>query len=74
MTVGAMTIDEAAQAMTPPMPRRELARRLKNVAPVATIYGRRGRRPKAYPVADILRAHADWLREAVPKRERPAGR
>jgi hypothetical protein len=59
----AMTIDDAAQAMTPPMPRRELARRLKHVAPVGTVYGRRGRRPKAYPVAEILRAHADWLRE-----------
>lgn len=61
-----MTIDEAAKAMTPPIPRRELARRLKHVAPVATVYGRRGRRPKAYPVAEILRAHAEWLRERTP--------
>jgi hypothetical protein len=58
-----MTVDEGARAMTPPMPRRELARRLRDVPPVATVYGRRGRRPKAYPVAAILQAHADWLRE-----------
>ena len=49
--------------MDPPMPRRELARRLAKVAPTGTAYGRRGRRAKTYPVAAILRAHADWVRE-----------
>lgn len=58
-----LTITEGAAAMTPPMPRRELARRLKGVAPVGRSWGRRGRRPATYPVGAILRAHAEWLSE-----------
>lgn len=58
-----MPLREAAEAMSPPIPRRELARRLRNVAPVASVYGRRGRRAAEYPVGEILRAHAEWLRE-----------
>lgn len=59
--MGVMTLADAAQAMCPPIPRRELARRLKDVAPVAAQYGRRGRRAKLYPVAEIMRAHASWV-------------
>lgn len=58
-----MTISDAAQAMDPPIPRRELARRLKEVATVGTEYGRRGRRAALYPVDAIMRAHAAWVRE-----------
>lgn len=49
--------------MSPPIPRRELARRLKSVPPVAAQYGRRGRRAALFPVAEIMRAHAAWMRE-----------
>jgi hypothetical protein len=58
-----MTITEGAAAMSPPMPRRELARRLKDVAPSGTQYGRRGRRATLFPVDEILKAHADWMRK-----------
>lgn len=58
-----MTISDAAQAMHPPIPRRELARRLKDVAAVGTEYGRRGRRAALYPIDAIMRAHAAWVRE-----------
>ena len=58
-----MTITDGARAMQPPMPRRELARRLKDAAPTGTQYGRRGARAKLYSVADIMRAHAEWVRE-----------
>jgi hypothetical protein len=60
---GALTISDGAKAMRPPMPRRELARRLKHVAPVGTQYGRAGRRAATYPVAEILKAHAAWVRD-----------
>lgn len=63
MTAPAMTLADAARAMTPPIPRRELARRLAGVPPVGTVYGRRGRRAKTFPVAEIFKAHAGWLRE-----------
>jgi hypothetical protein len=56
-----MTISDAAQAMSPPIPRRELARRLRDVATVGTEYGRRGRRAALYPVDAIMRAHAEWV-------------
>lgn len=56
-----MTISDAAQVMTPPIPRRELARRLRDVATVGTVYGRRGRRAALYPVDAIMRAHAEWV-------------
>lgn len=59
---GGMTIRDGAAAMRPPMPPRELSRRLKDVKPIGTQYGRRGRRPALYPVAEILRAHAEWVR------------
>lgn len=59
-----MTLADAAAAMSPPIPRRELARRLEGVATVGTQYGRRrGRRPKLYPIEAIMRAHAAWVRE-----------
>lgn len=58
-----MTITDAAQAMRPPIPRRELARRLRDVATVGTEYGRRGRRAALYPVDAIMRAHAEWVRD-----------
>lgn len=58
-----MTLGDAAEAMTPPIPRRELARRLKGVAPAGAQYGRRGRRAALYPVDAIMRAHAEWVRE-----------
>lgn len=57
-----LTISDAAEAMRPPIPRRELARRLKDVASVGTEYGRRGRRAALYPVDAIMRAHAEWVR------------
>ena len=60
-----MTLSDAAAAMNPPIPRRELARRLKNVATVGTEYGRRGRRAALYPVDAIMRAHADWVRASI---------
>lgn len=60
---GGMTITDGAAAMVPPMPRRELARRLAGVRPVGKRYGTRGRRAAAYPVGEILKAHAAWLRE-----------
>ena len=60
--MGAMTLADAAAAMQPPIPRRELARRLREVAPVGSVYGRRGRRAALYPLAEILRAHAEWVR------------
>jgi hypothetical protein len=62
-----LTITEGAAAMTPPMPRRELARRLKGVAPMGQTWGRKGRRPTTYPVDAILRAHAEWLGECHAK-------
>jgi len=58
-----LTITEAAEAMRPPIPRRELARRLKNVAAVGAQYGRRGRRAALYPVEAVMLAHAEWVRE-----------
>jgi hypothetical protein len=48
--------------LDPPIPRRELARRLKDVAPCGSEFGRKGRRPKLYPVKEIMLAHADWVR------------
>lgn len=68
MSTPAMTLAEAARAMTPPMPRRELARRMKDVRAVGAVYGRRGRRAATYPVADILRAHTEWLRDHAERR------
>lgn len=58
-----MTLHEAALAMTPPIPRRELARRLKGVKPVGEVWGRTGRRPRLYPVGAIFQAHAAWMAE-----------
>lgn len=63
MTGPSMTVSEAAEAMVPPIPRRELARRLKGVPPVGTRYGALGRKPKLYPVAAIMLVHAEWVRE-----------
>lgn len=60
---GGMTITDGAAAMVPPMPRRELQRRLVGVEPVGKRYGTRGRRAAAYPVDAILTAHAAWMRE-----------
>lgn len=58
-----MTLTEAARVMDPPIPRRELQRRLKHVEPLGKRWGYPGRRPALYPVAAILLAHADWVRE-----------
>jgi hypothetical protein len=58
-----MTVEEAAQAMVPPIPRRELARRLKDVPPIGAVWGRKGRRPKTYPVDAIFKAHAAWVHD-----------
>lgn len=59
------TITEAAGQLHPPIPRRELARRLSAVHPVGALYGRRGRRAKVYPLREILLVHARWVRERV---------
>jgi hypothetical protein len=72
-----MTLREGAAAMTPPMPRRELARRLAGVDPVGTVAGRLGRRPKLYPVTAIMQAHAAWVKEQANRARTataPAGR
>lgn len=62
--MSSMTVGDAARAMTPPIPPRELARRLKDVAPVGKEYGRkRGRRPNLYPIGEIFKAHAAWVKE-----------
>ena len=61
------TISEAAGHLHPPIPRRELARRLSVVPPVGTLYGGRGRRAKVYPVREIMRAHAEWVRERATR-------
>jgi hypothetical protein len=58
-----MTLADAAAAMRPPIPRRELARRLSGVVAVGTQYGRRGRRPRLYSIEAIMHAHAEWVRE-----------
>jgi hypothetical protein len=58
-----LTISEGAAVMTPPMPRRELARRLKGVEPLGSTWGRKGRRAAVFPVDAILRAHAEWVGE-----------
>lgn len=63
-----MTISDAVEALDPPIPRRELARRLKGIAPVGTQHGRRGRRAKLYPVAAIMVAHAEWVRSKDTRR------
>jgi hypothetical protein len=55
-----LTLAEAVQVLDPPMPRRELARRLKDVAPCGSTYGRRGRRAAVYPIDAIMRVHAAW--------------
>lgn len=60
-----LTLAEAAEALDPPIPRRELARRLRDVAPAGTVYGKRGRRPKTYWLAEIMRAHAGWVNEQL---------
>lgn len=57
-----LTLSEAAEALDPPIPRRELARRLKEIPPLGSVYGRRGRRAATYPAAAIMRAHAEWVR------------
>lgn len=61
----ALTLTEAAGALDPPMPRRELARRLADVAPLGSVYGRRGRRARTYPAEAIMRAHADWMNDRL---------
>lgn len=55
------TIDQAVAELVPAIPRRDLVRALVGVAPIGTIYGRRGRRPRTYPVAAIMQAHAAWV-------------
>lgn len=55
------TISEAVARLAPPIPRRELVRLLKGVAPCGKTYGRRGRRARTYPIDAIMRVHADWI-------------
>lgn len=55
------TISEAVAQLAPPIPRRELARLLKDVPPCGATYGRRGRRASTYPIEAIMRVHADWI-------------
>lgn len=59
----AWTVTEAAETLDPPMPRRELVRRLKHVAACGSAYGRRGRRAALYPIREIMLVHAAWMRE-----------
>ena len=66
----AMTVTEGAAAMSPPMPRRELARRLQGVEPVGAVWARRGRRPATYPVDAIFKAHRQWLAESEIRQSR----
>lgn len=58
-----MTLTDAAAAMRPPIPRRELARRLKGTPPAGREYGRSKRPAALFPVGEILKAHAAWVRE-----------
>ena len=61
----AWSVTEAVASLYPPMTRRELARQLSRagVPPVGTLYGRKGRRARTYPVRRIFEVHADWVRE-----------
>ena len=59
----AMSISDAVAVLQPAMPRRELARRLADVAPVDVQYGSRGRRPARFPLATIMRIHRQWCDE-----------
>lgn len=58
-----LTLSDAAAVLQPPIPRRELARRMRDVADCGSAYGRRGRRAALYPVTALMRAHAEWVRE-----------
>jgi hypothetical protein len=62
MTDLGWTISEAVGQLHPPIERRELARRLAwaGVVPCGTKHGRMGRRPKSYPISEIMRVHAAW--------------
>lgn len=60
--VDGWTIAEAVGQLDPPIPRRELARRLAGVRACGKRYGRKGRKPKVYPIAAIFQAHAEWVR------------
>jgi hypothetical protein len=57
------TITEAVSQLHPPIRRWELARLLSHVKPVGVRCGRRGRRPAVYPIADVMRLHAGWVRD-----------
>lgn len=59
--MSSLTLAEAASVLDPPMPRRELARALREVSPCGAVYGKRGRRARTYRLADIFRAHAAWV-------------
>lgn len=65
MTDLGWTITEAVDHLHPPIERHELARRLKAacVQSCGTKHGRLGRRPKSYPIGEIMRVHAEWQRE-----------
>jgi len=64
MAEPAWTVAEAVDHLHPLIKRRELAHLLRHagVAPVGRVYGRLGRRPHLYPVADIMRVHAAWAK------------
>lgn len=63
------TIDEAVRVLDPPIPRSTLAQLLTVVPPVGRVYGRRGRRPAVYPVAEIMDVHRDWVDRKVGRQE-----
>lgn len=72
--LASMTLSDAAEAMKPPIPRRELARRLKDVPAVGAKYGRRGRRAATFPIDAIMQAHAAWVRERGGRHRAAPGR
>lgn len=61
--VDGWTLTEAVEHLDPPMPRRELARALRGITSSGMVYGRLGRRARAYPITEIMRAHARWVAE-----------
>lgn len=65
--VDGWTIDQAVAELVPAIPRRDLVRALVGVAPIGTVYGRRGRRPRTYPVAAIMEAHASWVNDRTAR-------
>jgi hypothetical protein len=57
------TITEAVGQLHPPIRRWDLARALRHVEPVGVRHGRLGRKAAVYPIAEIMRVHAEWVRD-----------